>query len=154
GQWAAGGFVFQTALLSNMGFDPRTEAASFEIASDQTVLIEDLLANKYDAVFVRTGVVESFVETGYLDPDAIAIFNEQQDDVFPYVRSTILYPEWFLVSQATTDPQLITAVQSAAFALPPDAAAAVDAQILGFGPPLDVTGVIEAMRAAAVPPYD
>ena len=49
-----------------------------------------------DAGFVRTGQLESMEKEGKIKMDDFVIVDQKKDSDFPFIRSTAMYPEWFL----------------------------------------------------------
>lgn len=152
--WAAGGFIFQAAYLTSMGFDMETSPGVHIIGVNQVVLVDMVMAGEADAAFIRTGLLERLVREGRIEADDLRVLDEVRYSSIGLTHTTPLYPEWFVVGQRSLDPAVSTELTLALRNLREGHAAAEQAGIVGFIAPLDVTPVVEAMRLIGVPPYD
>lgn len=120
----------------------------------QDAVVKAVLAGRADAGFIRTGVLESLVEEGRLDPKRLKVLNRQELRGFPYVVSTRLYPEWPFIALPHVEPQLVRRLMVALFSLDAEHPAARAAKLAGFAPPADYQAVEALARALRVPPFD
>lgn len=121
---------------------------------DHDAVVEAVLAGRADAGFIRTGVLESLVEEGRLNPARLKVINRQHLVGFPYAVSTRLYPEWPFVALPHVEPELVRRLTVALFSLDADHPAARAAKLAGFAPPADYQAVETLARALRLPPYD
>jgi twitching motility protein PilJ len=98
-----------------------------------------------DAGTVRTDTLERMEDEGSLKVADFNIINSKKDN-FPFVRSTILYPEWPMSSLAHTDKSIVKKVTDALIMLEKDSDAAKAAKIIGWTKPLDYTPVKNCMK--------
>eukprot|EP00934_Nitzschia_sp_Nitz4_P000730 Nitzschia sp. Nitz4//scaffold400_size11000//6496//9915//NITZ4_009055-RA/size11000-processed-gene-0.2-mRNA-1//-1//CDS//3329551059//730//frame0 len=91
---------------------------------NQPKIVQGVLTGAYEAGFVRTGMIEKTTDprTGELmDPSLVRILEARQGissgEVFPYVHSTPLYPEWSLAAHKHVHRDVSQAVQEALYSL-------------------------------------
>lgn len=89
-----GSYLMQAYELHQVGVDLPQDAQVVETGQPQDKAIEELLAGRADAAFVRTGVIESMQRENKLDPSQVRVINRQPADRYPQALSTRLYPEW------------------------------------------------------------
>ena len=137
-----GAFRVQQWALSKVGIHLPDDVGSMVFTGlPQDLVVRQVLDNQVDVGFVRTGLIESLVDEGQLDPAAIKVINPQRDPNFPLLRSTALYPEWpFLASGNVSEP-LLKAVAMALLQIKPDDPAAVAGKFYGFSPPANYGGL-------------
>lgn len=151
---SAGAYLFQRYHLQQQGIDVTKDAAKLLYAKTQDDIVLATRAGMADVGFVRTGVLESMVEAGRLSLDDIVIVDAVGDGQSSLVRSTALYPSWFIVALKETPAEMSRAVADAAFALPADDPAATSAKVVGFTAPLPIDGMISLMRGLKIAPLD
>ena len=148
-----GGFQTQFLELLEAGIAlPQGERLK-ELGSHDHV-IDAVLQGQVDVGFIRTGIIESLVATGQLDPDALKIINPQRFAGFPYQVSTRLYPEWAFVALPSVDRTTLRRISQALLTLDAEHPAARAAEIGGFVPPADYSVVEQLARRLRMPPYD
>ena len=137
-----GAYRVQQWALSKAGIELPDDVKDLVFTGlPQDVVIRQVLDNRVDAGFVRTGLIESMVAEGKLDAATIKVINPQYDPGFPLLRSTALYPEWpFLVASHVSEP-LSKAVVMALLQIKPDDPAAVAGNFYGFSPPANYGGL-------------
>ncbi len=117
-------------------------------------VVETLINGDADAGFVRTGILESMIESGKITPDQIKILNAKQFDHFPFMVSTALYPEWPFVALAHVNDAMIRKLSVALFSLTPDSPTSQAVKIAGFVPSSDYLPVEKLLRELALEPYN
>ena len=137
-----GGFRTQQWILKKSGIDFPDEAKQIIYTGQpQDKVIDAVLAGKADVGFVRTGLIESLINEGKLDPRAIKIINPLKEKGFPLLLSTELYPEWPFSATHNAPDALIKAVTLALLEIPPDHPAAITGQFQSFMPPADYSAL-------------
>ena len=149
-----GGYQMQAFELQQVGVQLPDDAQIIETGQPQDKAIQELLAGRADAAFVRTGLIEAMQREKKLDIGQLRIINAQPASDFPFVRSTRLYPEWPVAAMPWTEGNLARQVAAAILSLPPDGETARAANIQGFTIPGDYRPVDELMRQLRLPPFD
>lgn len=148
---SAGGWVFQTYHVMKNGVNS-SEFASFTESKKQDDIPLAVKSGVVDAGFVRSGVLESMQKEGKLSLNDFTIVDEKKDDL-PFVHSTALYPEWFMVSSKKADAADADKIKAAILALKASDEAAKNAGIDGFVEPVSLSGLETALKALKVAPF-
>lgn len=148
---SAGGWVFQTYHVMQKGINS-SEFGSFTESKKQDDIPLAVKAGVADVGFVRSGVLESMQKEGKLALDDFTIVDERKDDL-PFVHSTALYPEWFMVSAKKLPGDVATKIKTSITSLKPGDEAAKSAGIDGFVPPVSLDGLEAALKALKVAPF-
>ncbi|MCW8899208.1 MAG: phosphate/phosphite/phosphonate ABC transporter substrate-binding protein [Gammaproteobacteria bacterium] len=151
---AAGAYTFQTYHLYKKGIDPHKDFASFQEGKKQDDLVLAVKAGIIDAAFVRTGILENMQKENKIKMDEFVVVDKVADSSFPFVRSTTLYPEWYMSSLQGTDVAKIDKVKKAILALKPEDEAAMKAKINGFIEPVSMDGIKAALKVLKIEPYN
>lgn len=122
-----------------------------EMPHDKSIFA--VLNHQADAAFIRTGVLESMIARGLINPQDLRVLNNQSLPGFPFSLSTRLYPEWPLAAMAHVDMEHAGQVAGALLALPYNLPVLRDAQIYGFSIPTDYEPVRDLMRTLKIKPY-
>jgi len=149
-----GSYQMQALELLKEGIRLPEDARVVETGQPQDKAIKELLADRVDVAWVRTGVVEAMAREGKIDAASLRVINPRRVAGFPFRLSTVLYPEWALSAMPWLDEDLARKVAAAILALPHDGETARAARIHGFTIPGDYRPVDELMRQLRVPPYD
>ncbi len=149
-----GGYQMQAFELQQVGVQLPNDAQIIETGQPQDKAIQELLAGRADAAFVRTGMIEAMQREKKLDIGQLRIINAQPASDFPFARSTRLYPEWPVAAMPWTEGNLARQIAAAILSLPPDGETARAANIQGFTIPGDYRPVDELMRQLRLPPFD
>ncbi|MFW5734633.1 MAG: phosphate/phosphite/phosphonate ABC transporter substrate-binding protein, partial [Oceanidesulfovibrio sp.] len=117
GAESAGAFLFQVNHLMDRGIDPRLDFAEFKRCSGQAECVELVRSGRYDACFVRTGVLEALAEQGAVSMGDFVVVDARDEPGFELAHSTDLYPAWFLLASNNMDPEVRESIRQAAFAV-------------------------------------
>lgn len=150
----AGGYLFQLYHLKMKGIDPYKDFASFKKGKNQDDLIMGVKIGLFDAAFVRSGILESLEKAGKIKIDDFDIVDQREDAGFPYVHTTILYPEFCLSANPSVDPQLIFEIKQAVLKLTPEHQAAQTAEIRGFVEPVSYEPVKILLQTLKIEPFN
>ena len=148
---SAGAWVFQTYHMMQKGVNP-PDFASFTESKKQDDIPLAVKAGVVDGGFVRTGVLESMQKEGKLAIDDFTIVDEKKDEL-PFVHSTALYPEWFMVATKKFPDELADKIKKSILSLKASDEAAKSAGIDGFVEPISLDGMKAALKALKVAPY-
>lgn len=92
---AFGGFLMAAHVLDANGVDPWQDLAEIRyFGFPQDRIVEAVLAGSVDAGTVRTGLIETMISEGRLDPGSIRVLNPQNIPDFNLLLSTRVFPEW------------------------------------------------------------
>lgn len=148
-----GGYQAQAYELKQAGVRVPGDVDLLVTGSHEAV-VQAVLEGRADAGFVRTGIIESLVAEGRLDPARLVVLNRQNLAGYPYAVSTRLYPEWPFVALPHVEARMVRRISAALLALEASDPAARAAGIAGFSPPLDYLPVETLARALRLPPFD
>ena len=107
-----------------------------------------------DIAFVRTGIIESMVAAGQLDPAKIQVLNQRRHPNFDLQCSTELYPEWPVFALPQVDKRAVRQIASALLAIDQTNPFALEANIAGYTIPADYLPVEALARTLKLPPFD
>ena len=148
-----GGYRVQAYELLNNGIAPERLTLHFTGMPHDRV-VEELLAGRVDAGFVRTGVIEALAREGRLDLGQLKVIHQQPMAAFPFALSTRLYPEWPFVALGHVERTVVRQVAAALLQLGPEDATTQALSIQGFGIPADYRSVEELARVLRLPPFE
>ncbi|MEW6691352.1 MAG: EAL domain-containing protein [Pseudomonadota bacterium] len=116
-------------------------------------VVERVLAGQADAGIVRSGLLEALVAQGRIPADAYRIVPAPFPVAFSKPVSTRLYPEWPMAIAPGVEPGLARRILHALLEIEPQAPVAVAADIDGFAPPLEYSGVSALMHELGLGPF-
>ncbi|RZU98663.1 diguanylate cyclase domain-containing protein [Spiribacter vilamensis] len=146
----SGGYLPNAWALQQRGID--LDAIDFvRTPQSQGEVVDAVLDGRADAGFIRTGVLESLVDAGRIDPGQIRVIEPVVYPMFPHVASTRLLPEWPVAARRGLSQAARKAVAAALYSLDP---ADPDAGIQGFALPADYGVVRTLMQDLRIPPFD
>lgn len=148
---SAGGWVFPTYHVLQAGVNS-SEFSSFTESKKQDDIPLAVKAGVVDVGFVRSGLLESMQKEGKLSISDFTIVDEKKGEL-PFVHSTALYPEWFMVTAKKTPDDLAAKIKVAIMALKAGDEAAKSAAFDGFVEPISLTGLETALKALKVAPF-
>ena len=94
---------------------------------------------------VRSDTLERMAAEGKISLNDFKII-DQVNDSFPFIHSTVLYPEWPFATLKYTNPEVVQAVTQALMAMKPSDQAARKAKIAGWSAPLNYKSVAECLK--------
>jgi phosphate/phosphite/phosphonate ABC transporter binding protein len=139
-----GGGQMAWKLLLDNGIDPHKDLAAFMEGKKHDNVVLAVQNGVADVGSVRTDTMESMEKEGKIKMADFRIINQIKDD-FPYVHSTILYPEWPMAAMAKTPAAVADKVAAALKEISPDSPQAKAASIYGWKEPADYTSVRECL---------
>lgn len=146
-----GGFLTQSYEINQHGFNTETFADYRELGSHDAV-INALLSGEVDAGFVRTGIMEDWMEANKLQLGQLKVIEAYPNaSDFPLFHSTRLYPEWALAAMPHVPMENIRRVSNAILHLNNNLPA--DDHSVAFDPPLDYLPVELAARSLGIAPF-
>ncbi len=142
-----GGWQMAYKELLDAGLEPTSTFSKLEFGGKHENVVLAVLNGTVDAGTVRTDTLERMAATGAIDLADVKVLHREDHPGFPFLCSTPLYPEWPLAKVKDTPDALAAEVVGALLAMPSDAKAATDAQVVGWSKPLDYRPV-ENLKAA------
>lgn len=82
-------------------------------------VIQAVMEKKADVGMMRTDILETLFANGRLKPEEIKVINKQKTQVFPFITSTSLYPEWLIFAMPHVSQDLCNSLARALFAIKP-----------------------------------
>ncbi len=140
-----GGWQMAYKEFMDQGIDPRKDFASLEFGGKHDNVVYTVQNGEVDAGTVRTDTLERMAAAGDIDMSEFKVINAQSTAGFPFVLSTILYPEWPFAKVSGTSQQVAQRVVQTLTAIPADSPAAKAAKVVGWTQPEDYAPV-EALQ--------
>ncbi|PXX43165.1 phosphate/phosphite/phosphonate ABC transporter substrate-binding protein [Undibacterium pigrum] len=150
---SAGGYLFQVYHFSQKGMQPRRDYGLFTTTSQDDSILA-VQSGKSSAAFVRTGILENMAKEGKIKLDDFTILDERKDSKFPFLLTTELYPEYFVIALPHANKDVAAEIKTALLKMPASDPAAQTAGIKGFIEPLSTATLENAMRAVKAPPFE
>lgn len=139
-----GGGQMAWKLLLDNGIDPHKDLAAFLEGKKHDNVVLAVQNGAAEVGSVRTDTMERMEKEGKIKMADFRIINQIKDD-FPYVHSTILYPEWPMAAMAKTPTAVADKVAAALKEISPDSPPAKAASIYGWKEPADYSSVRECL---------
>ncbi len=89
-----GGFQMAWRLMKKNNIEPFSDLASVSFAGTHDKVVRAIADGQADVGTVRTGILETMAQKGDISLADFQIISPVVYDGFPYLHSTILYPEW------------------------------------------------------------
>jgi ABC-type phosphate/phosphonate transport system substrate-binding protein len=145
-RWSFAGWQMAEKEFQDAGIDAYTFFHTLRFFETPQAVIKAVLARQVDAGTVPTGLIELAVADGELALEDLKILEKKHHRDFPYLCSTILYPNFPLAKTANVDKKLAAQVAAALKALKPEDQQLKDTGLTGWIDPLDYSG-IEKLQA-------
>lgn len=117
-------------------------------------VVRAVLSNKADVGFVRTGVLEDWIDSRQLNRQDIRVIHQQLLSAFPLLLSTELLPEWPVYALSHVPEAAIKDLTVALFAIDATWPSAAALNINSFIPPADYFSLEKILTALRLPPFD
>ncbi|PIE58494.1 MAG: hypothetical protein CSA33_03475 [Desulfobulbus propionicus] len=148
-----GGWQMAYKEFIDSNIDPFKDFSSVTFVGKHDHVVLAVQNEEFEGGTVRTDTLERMAANGTIAMEDFKVIGPKAGDDFPFLRSTKLYPEWPLAKIQATDPRLAEKIGAALRALTADDKAAKTAQIKGWAPPMNYTGVEELQKALSVGAY-
>ncbi len=151
-----GGWIVAWRHLREKGIDPQRDFRHLSFGHTHDNVVRAVLKNEVDAGTVRTDILERMAAEGRISLDHIKVLDRHkpEEDTFPFLCSTRLYPEWPLAKTRETNEILARQVAVALLSQPDGHPANQAAHIMGWTIPLNYQSVRECLQELHLPPYD
>ncbi|NTV12640.1 MAG: PhnD/SsuA/transferrin family substrate-binding protein [Desulfobulbaceae bacterium] len=148
-----GGWQMAWHELHLQGIDPYHDFRTLGFTGTHDAAVYGVLDKKADAGTARSETLEKLAKSGKIDLAKVRVLNRKESGAYQFLASTQLYPEWPIARLKNTGDELATAVAVALLRLPPDSAAARNADLAGWTTPMDYTLVHTLLRELHLGPY-
>ncbi len=147
-----GGWVMGQKELFDHGITP-DDFASFSFLGSHDAVVMAVAQGSVDVGTVRSDTLERMAHEGKIALEDFTILSPKNHPAFPFVTSTVLYPEWPFAKLSHTPQELANRVLIALLEMPSDSDAAKDANITGWTIPLDYSSIHRLMQVLHIGPY-
>ena len=153
-----GGWAMAWRQMQLNGLTPLDDLASIDFTGSHEDVVRAVMSGAVDAGTVRSGILEEMVARGELHEGDLRVLPEEAPGGHPpyefgELHSTTAYPEWPLARLAHVSDELARQVSLALLAMPANDAAAVNAGISGWIPPLSYAPVHALMKDLRLAQY-
>ncbi|MBN1106830.1 MAG: phosphate/phosphite/phosphonate ABC transporter substrate-binding protein [Deltaproteobacteria bacterium] len=148
-----GGWQMACKELLDGGVDPKKDFKKMEFGGKHENVVLAVQNGSVDAGTVRTDTLERMAAEGNIDMTEFRILSEKKHAGFPFVCSTVLYPEWPLAKTRQTTDALAKDVVEALKRLKANDKAAKDAKVVKWVDALDYSPVEDLQKALKVEAY-
>jgi two-component system, LuxR family, sensor histidine kinase TtrS len=142
-----GGWQMAHKELVDAGLDPKKDFKSLEFGGKHENVVLAVLNGAVDAGTVRTDTLERMTGEGVIDMSDLKVIHPSENKEFPFVCSTVLYPEWPLAKIQSVPDEVSRQVAEALKQLKPDHPAAKDSKVVGWTDALDYKPVMNLQKA-------
>ncbi len=151
-----GGWQVAWRHLQGHGIRPRRDFMPLLFGNTHDAVVYAVENGKVDAGTVRTDTLERMAREGKITLQDFKVLDQQPIDrtVFPFLRTTRLYPEWPFAKTRRTSEDLARKVAIALLAMEPESTAARNSNSMGWTIPLDYSPVHACLKALHIPPYE
>lgn len=148
-----GGFLMAWREFHHQGINPWTDFASMQFSGVMERTVRAVMAGEVDAGIVRTDILEGMISRDKLNAADIRVLNPRQENGFPYLLSTPLYPEWPFARLRSTSTDLSRDVAQALYAMPAGHAAAIAGKFASWTVPVSYEPVHQLYQELEIGPY-
>ncbi len=152
-QGSFGGWQAAWREMLRQGLDPETDFKRLVFSGTHDAVVRDVLAGKADAGTVRSETLERMSAEGSLNLGDLYVLGEREQEGFPLLHSTDLYPEWPLAKVKGVPESLAVRLAVALMQMPADDPAALASHTVGWTLPLNYQPVHEVLRTLRIGHY-
>ena len=149
-----GGFQMAWQLMKEAGIDPFSDFLSMSFAGNHDEVVMAVKNGLVDAGTVRTGILEILAAKGDIRLDEFKIISPIDNDGFPYLHSTPLYPEWPFSKLRYTSNELAQKVALSLLKMKNTHVIGVDHHYVGWTIPLSYQPVHNLFKELHLTPYE
>lgn len=148
-----GGFQMEWGVLKKADIDPFSDFSSLSFGETHDKVVMAVRDGFVDVGMVRSGILEIMAGNGDIRLDEFKIIHPVIYDGFPYIHSTLLYPEWPFSKLQNTPNELAQKVAIALFQMSRHHTGK-NSHYFGWTIPLDYQQVHELFKELRLPPYE
>lgn len=117
-------------------------------------VVKAVLDGRAEVGFVRTGILEDWIQRGLINRADFKLINLQYLPAFPFWLSSQLVPEWPFFALSHVDMETVKALTVALYQLQPDDPAVTKLGLAGFQPAKDYLPLEEMLKEMNLPPFE
>ena len=144
-----GGAHMVWRLLLEHGIDPKKDCKAFLEGKTHDNVVMAVKDGVVDVGTVRSDTLERMADEGKIDMNEFTIINPVNDG-FPFVHSTVLYPEWPLAACASTSPKMKKNVARLLYVLNSKHPALEAAKVFNWKRPANYADVTACLKVIGV----
>jgi two-component system sensor histidine kinase TtrS len=148
-----GGWQVGWREMRHQGLDPGRDFKRLTFEHTHDAVVYAVRDGRADAGTVRTDTLERMAAEGKIRLEDFFVLNQQHDEGFPLLLSTMLYPEWPMAKLRQVPDDLAVKVAIALMQMPADVPAAVRGEITGWTLPLNYQPVHDLLKELRIGPY-
>ncbi len=148
-----GGWQMAYKEIIDAGINPKKDFASLQFGGKHDNVVLAVQNGAVDAGTVRTDTLKRMVAGGNIDMEEFKIINKKEHNDFPFVCSSVLYPEWPMGKVQKTPDDVAKVVADALKQMKPENPAARNAKIVGWIDAADYTPVEDLQKILKVGAY-
>jgi len=156
-QTSFGGWLIVAYEFKRLGIDPKRDFAQVSMVQKHPDVVTGILKGQGDVGIVRSGTIEDMISAGKIKREDIRVLKLREEDGkedFPYLHSTVLYPEWPFVRLNHVPDAVAKKVVRALFTVSAESSAAVDGGYIGWTVSSNYTRVHDCLKELNVTPYE
>jgi len=150
---AFGGFQLARLEFENSAVDVLRDMKLLWLGFPHADIVNAVNEGRADAGTVRAGILERMAAEQLIDLDDFRVLGARQDEGFPYLHSSGLFPEWPFAKLPRTDTALSKKVAVTLLEMQADSPAALQAGGAGWTIPLNYAPVHDVLRRLQAEPY-
>ncbi len=148
-----GGFQMAWGEMNKQKISPYSDFSALEFVGTHDQVVKAVRDEEFDVGTVRTNILEKMATNGDISIEDFKIISPREDNGFPFIRSTPLYPEWPFSKLYHTSNVLAHKVAVALLNMPAYRTTGFH-QYAGWTVPLDYQPVHELFKQLKLPPYE
>jgi len=149
-----GGYLAQAYEMKRRGVDLPDEKTLAFTGLPQRNALDALLGKRADAIFVTSGMLEYWLDSGLVAPGQLRTLGARRLPGYPVAVSTRLYPNVAIAPLAGTDEGVSERFMSVLLRVSSPSPSPALLSVSGFGLPQDYREVEALMRELRMPPFD
>ncbi|MDY6915791.1 MAG: PAS domain S-box protein, partial [Candidatus Cloacimonadota bacterium] len=149
-----GGKIMALRLLQKNGISPEDYLEEIYHTGNHNTVVHEVLRGKANIGTVRTGILEEMADSGEIDLNEIKVISPvPPTPYFPFLRSTILYPEWVFSKLSHTDQVLANKIAMLLFETPYNSTVSKEIGIWGWTYPSSYGIIHHTLANLNIDPY-
>jgi len=148
-----GGWLIGYDEILKHGIDAYKQCPKVSFLSTQNNILKAIVNGNVDVGIIRTGVIEDFIKRKLLKRSDIRVINQYDNNKFPFIRSTRLYPEWAFAEAPHITHNISKDIAAVLLSLPLGSNVAKSADYSEWTTPYDYQPVHRLMKNLHVGPY-
>jgi|GEM_PF-441477 len=148
-----GGFQMAWREMLLHGIDPYDDLSSLKFAHTHDAVVKAVRDKQADVGTVRTDTLERMQQEGLIDLNDYRVIGGKKQADFPFLISTVRYPEWPLAKLEHSNPVLADKIAAVLLAMPANSAAAKASRSMGWSTAQNYQPVHHLLQELMIGPY-